>query len=296
MATNAPQSFGWPERFATVASTRANPAEFSTAFRLTTSIALLATVASVGGLQLSNLYRDNAFVTAAWRGTDLVTLVVAVPLLAASAALARHGSVRGLLVWFGLIDYMLYNYAFYLFGAAFNEFFLLYTALFTLSIFTLVFGLAKVDATSLSRQFTANTPVKWISGYMLLVAVGLSAVYLVQIVPFITSEQLPAIVEATGHPTSVVFALDLSLVVPWLVLGSVWLARRRPWGYVIAAVVNVKAAVYTLALAAGSWWATRSGIPEAAAETPLWAALTVASSVAACGLLAHVEARPKGRP
>jgi len=43
---------------------------------------------SVGGLVIPDLYQDNPHVTAAWFGNDLVTLVVAVPLLALSAATA----------------------------------------------------------------------------------------------------------------------------------------------------------------------------------------------------------------
>ena len=66
MATDVRQSLGWPERFATVTSKRANPAALSAASRLTTTTALLATVASSGGL-LSDLSRDNGFVGGAWQ-------------------------------------------------------------------------------------------------------------------------------------------------------------------------------------------------------------------------------------
>jgi hypothetical protein len=39
------------------------------------------------GLFIANLDRDNAFVTTVWRGNDLVTLVVAVPLMVATLIL-----------------------------------------------------------------------------------------------------------------------------------------------------------------------------------------------------------------
>jgi hypothetical protein len=253
------------------------------------TIAPLAAVASLGGLQLSNLYRDNAFVTSAWKGTDAVTLFVAVPLLAIAVAFARHGSWRALLVWFGVIDYLLYNYAFYVFGAAFNEFFLLHVTVFTLSIFTLLYGLVTLDASALSRRFASDTPVKWISGYMMAVAIALSTIYVIQTVSFATTGRLPNIVIATEHPTSVVFALDLSLFVPWLVLGAVWLARHQPWGYVVATIVNVKGAIYALGLAVASLWANQSGLAEAAGQIPLWLALAVGSGAAATALLVHMR-------
>jgi hypothetical protein len=46
---------------------------------LSVIVALLAFVASAGGLFWEGLYRDNTLVTAAFRGNDLITLVVAVP-------------------------------------------------------------------------------------------------------------------------------------------------------------------------------------------------------------------------
>jgi hypothetical protein len=89
---------------------------------LSICIAILAAIAALGGLLLPGLYRDNPFVTAVWKGNDLVTLAVAVPLLAAAMVFSMRGSVRAFLIWMGMLDFMLYNYAFYLFAAAFNWF------------------------------------------------------------------------------------------------------------------------------------------------------------------------------
>ncbi len=213
------------------------------AYMLSVLIAVLTVMASAGGLFIGDLYRDNLLVTSGWYGNDWVTLVVAVPMLVAALILAMRGSRRAQLVWLGILDYTLYNYAFYLFGAAFNSFFLVYAALFALSIFALIFALVKLDVEGISRRFRTSTPVKWIAGYMIFVAIGLTVVYVAQCIGFIINGQLPPIVTLTGHPTSVVFALDLSPVVPWFVLGAVWLWQRRPWGYVLSAIVNVKGAV-----------------------------------------------------
>lgn len=77
---------------------------------------LLALVAAAGGLLLPGLYRDTvAFVVLGWPINDLVTLVVALPVLVVSLLLARRGSGRAFLVLGGALYYTLYNYAFYLF-------------------------------------------------------------------------------------------------------------------------------------------------------------------------------------
>jgi len=243
---------------------------FKSAYILSALIAVLTIAASAGGLFLDGLYRDNTWAAAQWYGNDLVTLVIAVPTLVAAMLLSMRGSQRARLVWLGMLDYTLYNYAFYLFGAAFNRFFLIYAALFTLSIFALLFGLLKLDANGIGQRFRAGTPARWISGYMLFWAVGIGGLWVGQSLSFVVTGKLPQAVVDSGHPTGVVYAVDLSLLVPFLVLGAVWLWKHRPWGYVLGVILNVKGAVYALALTAMSVSAAEAGVPGASALTPLW--------------------------
>jgi len=242
-------------------------------------IAILAAFASAGGLLLHGLYRDNVFVTTTWLGNDAITLFLAVPILILSLIFSRRGSIRAQLAWMGVLDYMLYNYAFYLFGAAFNWFFLVYVALLALSTFALIFGLANLNIDRIGSSAREQMPVKWIGGYFLFVAAGLGLVYLSQSIGFIITGTLPAIITISEHPTNVVFALDLTLLVPWLIIGALWLMKRKPWGYVIAGVINVKGPLYTLVLAVNSILVMNAGISKTS-EFPLWGTLTVLGIIA----------------
>ena len=253
-------------------------------------IAIFATIASAGGLLLDGLYRDNAFVTTTWLGNDAITLFLAVPILVVAMIVSNRGSLKAQLIWMGALDYMLYNYAFYLFGAAFNWFFLLYATLLALSIFALIFGLIKLDVNGISHQFRKDAPVKWIGGYFIFVASGLGLVYLIQSIGFIATDNVPAIVTMSGHPTNVVFALDLTLLIPWLILGALWLMKRQPWGYVIAGILNVKGPLYTLVLAVNSILVVNAGIAQTS-ELPLWGTLTVLGLIAS--VLFYVNMRPE---
>jgi hypothetical protein len=265
------------------------PTKLRPAFILSVIIVILATVTSLGGLFITDLYRDNNFVESLWKPNDLVTLVVAVPMLVTALILSRRGSQRAQLVWMAMLDYTLYNYAFYLFAAAFNWFFLLYVALFALSIYALIFGLVNIDANRISQNFREGTPVKWISGYMLFVAVGLTTIYITKSLGFIATGQLPEIIVKTGHPTSVVFALDLSLLIPVFVIGAIWLWRRQPWGYVLATISIVKGTTYTLVLTVVALWSGIDGAPGAMSEIPLWFVLTIAGLVASLLLLGNLN-------
>jgi hypothetical protein len=180
---------------------------------------------------------------------------------------------------------MLYNYAFYVFGAAINRAFLIYVALFSLSIYALIFGFATLDVTAISSRFRAATPVKWIGGYILLFALLLGGLWITRWLGFAVSGQIPADIVQTGHPTGMVYALDLSLLVPNLVLAGTWLWQRRPWGYVLASVMMVKGATYALALIAMSPFAAAAGVPGAWDLAALWAVLGAGCTVAAGVLL-----------
>ena len=125
-------------------------------FVLSTMIAILAGVASAGGIFVSGLYRDNVFVNSTWLGSDLVTLFVAVPLLVVALLLATRGSDRAYLVLLGVVDSILYSYGFYLFGTAFNPFFMIYAAVVSLSIWALIYGLTNLDADQAQSQVCAE--------------------------------------------------------------------------------------------------------------------------------------------
>lgn len=260
------------------------PAQFSTSFRLSFLVACIATIAASGGLFFPDCYRDNALVTAAFRGNDFITLVVAVPLLAGGMFLARRGSKRAVVIWFGALAYMLYNYVFYLYGAAFNVFFLLYVALVSLSIWALVSGLIQLDAEGIKQQFRPGTPVRWVSGYALFIAVLLAVLWIGQTVAFMITGEVPVPITQTAHPTGVVFATDLTLLAPTMAVGAIWLWQRRPWGYVLCSMLMVKGTTYMLAMILMSVFADRAGIPGAWDLAPLWAALGV-GCVIATGLL-----------
>ena len=115
------------------------------AYILSVIIATLMAVASASGL-FTDLYRDNATVTAAWRGNDLVTLFVAVPLLIAGMIFLRGAwlaastadldgqcwDTRYTIIFFTCMAQRSIN-------ASWST-----SALFSLSIYALIFGLGNI--------------------------------------------------------------------------------------------------------------------------------------------------------
>lgn len=70
----------------------------NTYYILSWIIVVLAAIACAGGLFIEGLYHDNELIKTAWYGNDIVTLVMAVPILIIAIIYSRQGSERAQLV------------------------------------------------------------------------------------------------------------------------------------------------------------------------------------------------------
>lgn len=210
---------------------------------------LLAALASAVGVFVPGFYRDAAVLVPQARGQDLLTLVVALPVLAGSLYLALGGSRRAYVVWLGATGYLLYTYASYAFMTAFNRLYLVYVVLFTLSLFVLVGGTARLDAVALKRA-VGDHPVRAYVAFQLLVAFLVGAMWLSEVVPATLSGDVPPSAAEAGLPVSAIHSLDLGVVVPAFALSAYWLWKRRAWGYVFTGVLLVKGTTLGLAVLA----------------------------------------------
>lgn len=267
--------------------------QFQRSWWISAAVFALMVLVSSTSLFFPGLYRDNGFVKAVWRGNDAVTLLAAVPVFAAGLVLSRRGSVFGNLIRLGMLDYALYNFAFYLFASAFNALFIPYVLLIVLSMMGLLTGLVGLNAPGVKDGFREKLPVRWVGGYLIFVTLELTIIYLIQVGQFLISGHPPEIIALTGHVTHIVPALDLTLLVPWLILGGVWLWQRKPWGYVLGGMMMVKGALYTLVLAGAGYSAVQAGYPESAAEIPLWGSLWV-GFVVGFGIMVYNFQRGRG--
>ena len=264
-----------------------------TSYRLSAALVLLMVLQPSLGLGLAHQYRDEGWIRSTWWGNDWVTLGIGAPLLVIALLLVRRGSTRGVLLWVGMLGYAVYNFAFYLLGATLNVFFPLYVAAFVLAAAALILTLGRLDVADAATHFRPGTPARLVGGYLVFVAIGLTTVWLAMWAAHIlTGRSVPGGLDAFR----LVAALDLALMVPALAAGGVLLWKRRPWGYVIAALASVQGALYLLVLAVNGAVAIRQGFVEAPGELPIWGTLMVTTAVAAALLLLYVQADRPGVP
>lgn len=262
----------------------------------TALIGVLLAVAAGSGLLLDPYGGETDFARNAFRGTDLVSLFVVLPLLVGAAWALRRGSTRGHLLWLGALGYVAYQYA-YVFAYSWNRLFLVYVALLSLAGFTLAAALIRIDPAGVAARFDDATPIRAAARFLTAVGVGLAVIELGQIVPTIFTGDVPKVVLDTGHPTSPVYVLDLGLVVPLLLLTAHWLRHRRPWGYVAAAIMLVKGATVGLSLLAANLVGVVAGGTTDGPLNVLWAAIAGGSAFVLVRFLRHVhDPEPERRP
>lgn len=241
---------------------------------------LLAALASTAGLLVPGLYAaDTLWASAQCRGNDAVTLAIAVPVLLVSITLAARGSVSGRLVWLGMLAYLAYGYAFYLFGVALNVAFLAYVAIVAISLYVLVAELVRLPAEDIARRFSAGAPVRAVAGYLLFVAGFLGLMWSARVIGFMASGEVPSDVVSSGVSSAIVYAMDLALLVPALAICGVMLWRRRPWGLVLGTVVLAKCTAYPLALLGMGVFAAQAGVEADYYMMGFWLAFSLVSVI-----------------
>jgi hypothetical protein len=217
-------------------------------------------------------YWDTVSSAAQMQANDLVTLVVGLPLLAVSFFLARRGSLRGRLLLTGTLGFFLYTYMSMCFGAAYNRLFLVYVALFGLSLYAFILSMMSFDLQALPQHFSEQLPRRSIAGVLIFVATFLLLAWLGRIAATLAPAAIPALENTTSL---FIQAMDLALIVPLCVLAAVLLVRRSPWGYLLAPVAVLKFVTMGLAVSLMGLNQARVGAPVSMVELAVFPIITL---------------------
>lgn len=259
--------------------TKLKQSRFGSAELILSAIAVMLTLlATETGLFVENIYNDNEFVQTAWRANDWITLLLVVPAMLIVMSMKKTNKVH--LVWSGLLGYLVYNYAFYLVGASFNGLFLVYAGIIASSIWSIVGILQKTQIHLFSAPKTVN---RWISGFLFFIALMLVTLELPPVMNYWFTGEIPSLILTTGHVTSIVYALDMILVIPTCIVAGYWLLKDKGWGIALSAIMLVKAVSYGAVLTAGTILLQTKGTYDPA--LPFYIFLSVAGCMGLIWLL-----------
>lgn len=191
---------------------------------------------------------DTLFTGATFRGTDAVTLFVALPLLAFSFRRYRQGSLHGGFLLTAMVSYFLYNAAHMAFAAAYNNLFLVYIAYFSASLFAFILAFTSINLAALPSHVTSGLPHRGIAIFLFIA--GLAPLFLwgSELVSALIQNQAPPLLGS--YTTLFTHVVDLGIIVPVVYLAGVLLLRRAPLGYLLAFIVLALLALIGLVVVA----------------------------------------------
>lgn len=244
-------------------------------YLLSSLLAAVTLIQSAVGAFYPQIFRDPPMTAGNARGTDIVILFIALPILLISMSLTRRGSLRAQLTWAGALAYILYNAVIFAFATAFNPLFLFYAATFSLAVWSLLALLTQVDVDIIRTHFDQKTPVRFFAGYLAIISLLFLVTWLKQIIPALFDSAAPAFLAGTLMLTSPVHVLDLGFLLPLGFLGAVWLWQKKSWGYLLAGLLTVMMTIETASISVDQYFGhvhDPSASPDA---VPLFIGLTV---------------------
>jgi hypothetical protein len=179
---------------------------------------------------------DTHFRAPIARGTDAITLFVAIPLLIAAYYLYQKGSLRGNFFLVGVLAFLLYNSASMALGVAYNQLFLVYILYFSTSFFSFILAFFSVNFENLAKHITPKYPHRGVAIFLFFA--GLSVfVWLSEILtPLFQGVYPPGL---DSYTTEITYVIDLGIIPPVCYLSGFMVLRRIPQGYVLAALMII---------------------------------------------------------
>jgi hypothetical protein len=193
--------------------------------RLAAIATVLAGAAALAGLTVGGLYVDAPNWVQQAQGTDLATLLLAVPVLVIGLWTASRGSSAGRLAVVAGLLYLVYNYAIFAFSVAMNPLTAMHIAIFGLSLWSLL--LAGRSAVEGAEAVTERLNRRTAGGLLVGVGAMFGLLWLSQIAATSTTGILPPDLLKAGISSNPVYALDLAFFLPLCVVAGIGLVRRH---------------------------------------------------------------------
>jgi hypothetical protein len=184
---------------------------------------------------------DTLLVGAALRGTDAVTLLVSLPLLALFYGMSRRGNQNASLALLGVLFYFLYKGASLTLSAAFNPLFLVYIALFSASLFAVIIAMTTFDLETLAKRVRPGFPQRGAAVFLFIAGFGTLLIWLSEIIASLLEGSAPEIMGP--YTTLFTHGFDSAVITPAAVIAGASLWRRKPLGYLLAAPILILCAL-----------------------------------------------------
>ncbi|GAA0178591.1 hypothetical protein SH2C18_16180 [Clostridium sediminicola] len=228
---------------------------------MTLIMSVLVIFACLTGILKESIYNDvllsgtiTKFLLSGARAQDIIFIPLAVILFFLSILFLRRPCYKVLITIIGLSCNFFYGYALYVMQGQYTSIYLVYLAIFSISIYSIILGLLSFPAefvmiTSLSKRLC-----RFISIFLYSIVFILGLIWLIRIEPDI-ARHIP-------QDTYGVFILDLGIVFPAVAISATMLILRKPYGNIFAGVALMKVFTVCLSWGFGEWYGRIYGVAQ----------------------------------
>ncbi len=199
---------------------------------------------------------DSFFKAPIFIGSDATMLFVVVPLLIwAMFNDIKKASNRSKLILVSVVGTVLYYATSIAFGITYNVLCLVYIALFTVSLFTLILMIRSLDLKALRNS---AKPVKGLRVFLIITGIALFGIWLMDIIPTWFSGSSLALIET--YTTEITYVLDMGLISPMIFVALHLIKKQDGLGDVIIALTLTLCVVMGLMLPIQTIYQLMAGI------------------------------------
>ncbi len=238
-------------------------------------------VATITALATPELIHGPAVMVGSMRGTALVVLVVAMPILVLAMAAARGGSLLSVVCWIGAVAFVTYQGWMFLFAVPFNGLFLVYVAGFAFGFWGLVALLTRTPFRAFAVSFTTALPSRLLGGWMIVSCIAFYVLWLKSVVPASFDSEAPAFLVGTGMVTATNYVLDMALFLPFTLIVAAALWRRTPWGLITGGALLLMLTLESIAIAVDQWFGSAADPASPVASTAITPVFLVVAAISA---------------
>ena len=224
---------------------------------LSLALAVIAVAASALTFFVPGILLGPAVTNGNARGTALVILSLAIPLLLLAIWLERRGSWRAVFVWLGALFYLVYNAFLFLFLTPFNSLFLLYVTFQSLALFS-TFALVRAVDPGENIDSMRRLPVKGLAILVWTIVFLNAMAWLQEVVPAVGAENPASFLEGLGVATNAIYVQDLAFWLPLMTVAAWWMWHRRPLGILLTGSWLAFGAMESVGIAVDQWFGHRA--------------------------------------
>jgi len=215
-------------------------------------LAGLTLVSCLISISYNNFYQDGAWANAQWLGQDIVTLLLALPLLLISFHKGiKKEHEKWTMVYAGILLYYAYTYSFFMFVANLSILYLFHLPIFSLSVIGLFMICTKLFNQNLEYSFQKSKLKVIIITYLIMISLMILFIWLNDIFAHLSN---PEHVSDTpnGEAPLIIYSLDLAIIIPLMISAAVLLYKKSTLGYILSGIILTKTSTLGFALMAMS--------------------------------------------